>query len=83
MLILKEGLTDQSLGVREACTLFLKPLLINENGLIEDLSLLFKMIDCKQIFIKEYYIQLPFIIMRLIFHLAEEDETKVAKYLEL
>ena len=33
-------------------------------------------------FIKEYYIQLPFIIMRLIFHLAGENELVVSNYLE-
>ena len=47
-----------------------------------DLSYLFKIIDCKQMFIKEYYIQLPFIIIRLIFHLAGENDLIVAKYLE-
>ena len=49
--------------------------------LISDLSHLFKIIDCKQMFIKEYYIQLPFIIMRFIFHLSGEDDLQVAKYL--
>lgn len=48
----------------------------------DDLSYLFKIIDCKQIFIKEYYIQLPFIIMRLIFHMAGEDDSIVARYLQ-
>ena len=46
------------------------------------MSLLFKIIDCKQMFIKEYYIQLPFIIMRFIFTLASEDDTVVAKYMD-
>lgn len=50
--------------------------------LIEDLSYLFKIIDCKQMFIKEYYIQLPFIIMRFIFSVASEDDTLVSKYME-
>ena len=50
--------------------------------LVDDLSYLFKIIDCKLMFIKEYYIQLPFIIMRLIFHLAGEDDIIVARYLE-
>ena len=48
----------------------------------DDLSYLFKIIDCKQMFIKEYYIQLPFIIMRLIFHMAGEDDSIVARYLQ-
>lgn len=43
---------------------------------------MFKIIDCKQMFIKEYYIQLPFIIMRFIFTLAIEDDTVVSKYME-
>jgi hypothetical protein len=33
-------------------------------------------------FIKENYIQLPFIIMRLIFHMAGEDDSIVARYLQ-
>jgi len=33
-------------------------------------------------FIKEYYIQLPFIITRMIFHLAGEDDLIVARFLE-
>jgi hypothetical protein len=48
----------------------------------EDLSYLFQMIDCKQLFVKEYYIQLPFIIMRFIFSLVGEDDLVVARYLE-
>jgi|LauGreDrversion4_2_1035121.scaffolds.fasta_scaffold35483_2 hypothetical protein len=42
--------------------------------LIKDLSYLFKIIDCKLLFIKEYYIQLPFILMRFIFALAQNNE---------
>lgn len=48
----------------------------------DDLSYLFKIIDCKQMFIKEYYIQLPFIIVRLIFHMAGEEDSIVARYLQ-
>lgn len=33
-------------------------------------------------FIKEYYIQLPFIIMRLLFHIAAEDDLIVVRYLQ-
>lgn len=93
MLIIKEGLTDQHPGVMEACFKFLRPTLTllseEEMGedeakitLIEDMSLLFKIIDCKQMFIKEYYIQLPFIIMRFIFTLASDDDTLVSRYME-
>lgn len=60
---------------------FLRPSMtvdgVDENGeekkvLITDLSYLFKLIDCKLLFIKEYYIQIPFIIMRFVFALAGE-----------
>ena len=51
-------------------------------SLIRDLSHLFKVIDCKQLFVKEYYVQLPFIIIRFIFSLAGEDDAGVARYLE-
>lgn len=91
MLIIKEGLTDPSPGVREACFEFLKPtmtILVEEGGnpneegselvqksvVIDDLSYLFKLIDCRQMFIKEYYIQIPFIIMRFVFGIAGEDD---------
>lgn len=71
MMIIKEGLTDPSQGVREACSEFLKASMIIEEEksfkMKEDLCYLFKVIDCKQIFIKEYYIQLPFILMRYVF----------------
>ena len=88
MLIIKEGLTDPSQGVRDACTEFLKASMIIEEeksySLIPDLSHLFKVIDCKQLFVKEYYIQLPFIIMRFIFQLVAESEedVSVARYIE-
>ncbi len=86
MLIIKEGLTDPSQGVRDACTEFLKASMIIEDEktfhLKEDLSFLFQLIDCKQLFIKEYYIQLPFIIMRFVFSLAGEEDLIVARYLE-
>lgn len=91
MLIIKEGLTDQSQGVREACMEFLRPSMtadgVDENGaekrvLISDLSYLFKLIDCKLLFVKEYYIQIPFIIMRFVFALAGESDLVVAQYLE-
>lgn len=92
MLIIKEGLTDQSQGVREACMEFLRPSMTtvegaDENGaekreLISDLSYLFKLIDCKLLFIKEYYIQIPFIIMRFVFALAGDSDLVVARYLE-
>ena len=49
MLIIKEGLTDPSQGVRDACTEFLKASMIIEEeksySLIPDLSHLFKLID--------------------------------------
>jgi hypothetical protein len=32
-------------------------------------------------FIKEYYIQLPFILMRFIFAVAHEDDLIVARYM--
>ena len=86
MLIIKEGLTDQNPHVREACIDFLKASMTEQEGdtikMKEDLSYLFKIIDCKQMFIKEYYIQLPFIIMRLVFHMAGEEDLIVAKYLQ-
>ena len=103
MLIIKEGLTDQNAGVRDACIEFLKPSMmstgesqqeVKDDGaegsamnkpslhLNEDLSYLFRIIDCKQMFIKEYYIQLPFIIMRFVFHLAGNNDLCVARYLE-
>jgi hypothetical protein len=51
MLIIKEGLTDPSQGVRDACTEFLKATMIVEEqktfSLIQDLSHLFKVIDCR------------------------------------
>ena len=62
MLIIKEGLTDPSEAVRVECIEFLKPLLFektegeNEAVLKEDLSQVFKLLDCKMIFVKEYYI---------------------------
>ena len=33
-------------------------------------------------FVKEYYIQIPFIIMRFVFHMAGEDDVRIAKYIE-
>jgi len=86
MLIIKEGLTDPSQGVRDACTEFLKATMLLEEektfSLIHDLSHLFKIIDCRQLFVKEYYVQLPFIIMRFIFSLAGEEDIEVARYLQ-
>lgn len=83
MLIVKEGLTDPSPAVREACSEFLKPSMVTAEGkLAEDLSYLFKIIDCKLIFVKEYYVQLPFIIMRFLFELAGEDDLQISTYLE-
>ncbi|CDW89230.1 at hook motif family protein [Stylonychia lemnae] len=82
MLIMKEGLTDNNENVREQCIEFLKPSLFNEDGTLQDLSHLFKIIDCKKMFVKEYYMQLPFIIMRFIFHCLGEEEVKLCQYLE-
>ncbi len=103
MLIIKEGLTDSSIGVREACFEFLKQSMLevettvqDEKGkvdssipeqevkysVISDLSYMFKLVDCKQMFIKEYYIQLPFILMRFIFHLVGENDVIVSSYLD-
>ena len=50
MLIIKEGLTDPNENVRLACIDFLKP------SLNDDLSAIYKLIDCKIMFVKEYYI---------------------------
>jgi hypothetical protein len=41
MLIIKEGLTDSNEDVKDACLNFLKP------SLKEDMSIYFKLIDCK------------------------------------
>ena len=87
MLIMKEGLTDPSEAVRFECIEFLKSLLYKAREgqeerapvMREDLSYIFKVIDCKMIFVKEYYIQLPFILLRFIFHcLGAEGEVKLA-----
>eukprot|EP00347_Sterkiella_histriomuscorum_P002311 403368647 len=82
MLIIKEGLTDSSEFVRAECIEFLKPSLQNEDGTFKEFSHLFKLIDCRKLFIKEYYVQLPFLIMRFIFHCLENQEIKLAEYLQ-
>lgn len=48
--------------------------MVQKSVVIDDLSYLFKLIDCRQMFIKEYYIQIPFIIMRFVFGIAGEDD---------
>ncbi len=92
MLLIKEGLTDPSELVRQACAEFLKRTMTvekesqgsqeNSPQLIDDLSHFFKIIDCKLMFVKEYYIQLPFIIMRYVLLLLGDDDLKLARYLE-
>ncbi len=54
MLIIKEGLTDQNLQVRDACIDFLQISMVQEKvfedgkwKLVDDLCYLFKIIDCK------------------------------------
>lgn len=53
MLIIKEGLTDPSEYVRSACFSFLNQTLQSHEN---DYSYFFKIIDCKEMYIKEYYI---------------------------
>lgn len=77
MLIIKEGLTDMNALVRESCINFLKQTILAH---LDDLSHLFLIIDCRKIFVKEYYMQLPFLILSLIFHVVE-DEMLLTEYL--
>ena len=90
MLYIKEGLTDPNNLVREACLEFLKPSVCVPNSgdkenkleMVEDLSIMFKFIDCKSMFVKEYYIQLPFIIMRFMFEVTGDQDIILAHYCE-
>jgi len=59
MLILIEGLTSPSENVRLACIDFLSPTIL-EN---EDLSYIFKLVDCRVAFINEYYNKIPCLLV--------------------
>lgn len=53
MLIIKEGLTDPDEQVRNACFEFLNQTLENHEN---DYSVYFRLLDCKQMNMKEYYV---------------------------
>lgn len=83
MLIIKEGLTDASEEVRGACIEFLRQsMMTEEQEVIADLSYLYKIIDCNQMFIREYFLQLPLVLMRYVFHIVGENDIKVAHFIE-
>ena len=83
MLIIKEGLTDASEEVRGACIEFLRQsMMTEEQEVIADLSYLYKIIDCNQMCIRDYFLQLPLVLMRYVVHIVGENDIKVAHFIE-
>jgi len=74
MIVLTEGLTAKDGQVREKFFQFLTP------TITEDLSHIFKLIDCKMTFQNQYFARLPYLIVIALLKILE-DPVILAEYL--